>query len=640
MGTTEKQMKDNGTGKEKLRFWQERLAKNETAYSDELDKMDRRESLYKGDNRIEALVDGDKTTKTPHVRNICSELIEAQIDSVVPKPKVTARRKCDEGLAKLIEDMLLSEIDRLPCEIINDMCERTVPIQGGAMILLEWDSTKRTPISSGELALTALHPKKVIPQDGVYSGIEDMDYIIIKLPTSKAYIERKYGIKVEDESGEEPEIRSSDAESSFDDLVTQYLAYHRNEKGGIGLFSWVCDTVLCDYDDYQARRLPHCKKCGEVTTDEVCPVCGGTDFAEKEEEFEIRRSPIRRSDGIIYGGKYYPDGGKGMNYDEYSAAVMTPTVIPAYKPNIYPVILIKNVSVFGKLLGDSDIDKIEDQQNTINRLECKIIDKIVKSGSYITLPRNADIKVDTNEMKTIRVTDPADKAMIDVFTMEGAISADMNYLASVYEEARQVIGITNSLQGREDSTATSAVAKEFSAKQAAGRLESKRVMKDAAYAALFEAMFKFKLAYADEPRSIISRDIYGNAEYKEFNRYDFLKQDEKGNWYWDDDFLFSCDTSTPLSTDRQAMWQETRMNLQSGAFGNPADIMTLILFWSKMETLHYPGAAETKTYLEEQMRRQNETAQGDNEEALIADAVMKKAAQDAEADAYAQSEGR
>ena len=36
------------------------------------------------------------------------------------------------------------------------------------------------------------------------------------------------------------------------------------------------------------------------------------------------------------------------------------------------------------------------------------------------------------------------------------------------------------------------------------------------------------------------------------------------------------------------------MNLQTGAFGDPSSTETLILFWSKMEELHYPGAGETK----------------------------------------------
>ena len=46
------------------------------------------------------------------------------------------------------------------------------------------------------------------------------------------------------------------------------------------------------------------------------------------------------------------------------------------------------------------------------------------------------------------------------------------------------------------------------------------------------------------------------------------------------------------------------MNLETGAFGDPTDIKTLILFWSKMEQLHYPGAGEVKTKLEQRMKEQ------------------------------------
>ena len=49
------------------------------------------------------------------------------------------------------------------------------------------------------------------------------------------------------------------------------------------------------------------------------------------------------------------------------------------------------------------------------------------------------------------------------------------------------------------------------------------------------------------------------------------------------------------------MWQETRQNLEGGAFGDPTDLETLIL-------LHYPGAAQTKKHLEEKMQRQEEMA--------------------------------
>ena len=50
------------------------------------------------------------------------------------------------------------------------------------------------------------------------------------------------------------------------------------------------------------------------------------------------------------------------------------------------------------------------------------------------------------------------------------------------------------------------------------------------------------------------------------------------------------------------------MNLQTGAFGPPEATETLILFWGKMELLHYPGAASTKKYLEEKLKREQEQA--------------------------------
>ena len=647
----------------KLELWKSRLKVNDAAYEAEAGKMDDRETLYKGSDTILPLTNRARKRATPHVRNICAELIESQVDSNIPQPKVTPLRAEDEWRAKLIEDMLRNELDRLPFEVMNDMMERTVPIQGGAAFLVEWDNSKRTHTTVGELSVSTLHPKQIVPQDGVYTGIEDMDYIILKIPQTKEYIRRKYGVDVKDEGEQEPDVKSSGDSSPADDLVTQYVAYYRNRSGGIGLYSWVDDVELEDLEDYQSRRLRRCAKCGAVEPPEgvepmglpaydgipqeattarvrdVCPYCGASQWEDGPEDYEEVYIPIRRSDGTEIPGARLVETVTDQ-VDELGmpilAVVQEPTRIPFYKPDIYPVILQKNVSVYGKFLGDSDIDKIADQQNTTNRVEAKVIDKLLKSGSYMTLPDDAYIKVDEDDMKVIRPGSPANMQMIGVFDLQGSVEQDLTYLSQVYEEARQAIGITDSYQGRKDTTATSGTAKEFSAAQAAGRLESKRVLKDAAYAGLFEAMFKFKLAYADEPRPVVASDIHGKAEYKEFNRYDFLDQDANGEWAWNDRFLFSCDTSAPLASNREAMWQETRMNLQTGAFGDPTNIQTLILFWSKMEMLHYPGAGETRTYLEEELQRQQEQAMMQQQQMMLQSQIqntISKARQDAQRDA-------
>ena len=638
---------------EKLALWQQRLQQSDNEWKSEVADMDKREKRYNGGRTLSPLVEGDtkrsgQPKKTSHVRNIIFENIESQVSSTIPQPKVTPRRKKDERLANIIEHFLRNELDRLPFETINDMAERTVPIQGGTGFLVEWDNTKRTHSTVGEIAVTLLHPKQFGPQPGVYTGIRDMDWFITKMPTTKEAIRRKYGVDLTDEGESEPDIRSADGESQTDDSLTLYIGFEINERGGINRFEWVNDVELLDLTDYQARRQPVCRKCGrvrplrgqvlgaetqegnllpdptrgfagglipqELTEQEIagglmaeemaggvpldaipvnaqepkperydggpCPWCGADDWTTKEQEYEQILLPVETALGNHIDGA-------APGLDENGNPVMKPTMVPFYKPDLYPIVLQKSVSVYGKLLGNSDVDVIADQQNTINRIEQKIIDRLVKAGTRITLPDNAKLRTDPEDGERWYIGSPAEKALIGVYDFKGDLQYELLYLANVYEEARQILGITDSFQGRQDSTATSGKAKEFSAAQAAGRLESKRVMKDAAYAELFEMMFKYALAYSDEPRSVTYKDSRGETVYEEFNRYDFLEQDADGGWHWNDQFLFSCDTSAPLASNREAMWQETRQNLQTGAFGDPGQTETLILFWSKMEELHY-----------------------------------------------------
>lgn len=602
-------MRQKKTVKEpKLEAWQKRLAESNSAYSAEVVKMDERERLYKGDHTLRPLVSGDTrrdggVKKTSHVRNIVFENIESQVSSSIPKPKVTPRRKQDEPLAEIIEHFLRNELDRMPFETMNDMAERTVPIQGGVGFLVEWDNSKRTHSAVGEVTVSVIHPKQFAPQPGIYTGVGDMDWFIIKLPTTRDAVKRKYGIDVSQETESEPDVRSAGGSDAPEDALTQYIGFEVNDRGGVNRYSWVNDVELEDLENYQARRQPVCKQCGRVRPHGggVCPWCGGDKFTSEEQEFESVCIPIRTRSGLEIPGMH-------PAIDESGETVMRPTLIPFYKPDLFPIILQRSVSVYGQLLGSSDVDMIRDQQNTTNRMEQKIIDRLVKAGTRITLPDKANLRTDPEDGERWYLGSAADKAMIGVYDFGGNLEYELMYLTGIYEEARQLLGITDSFQGRRDATATSGKAKEFSAAQAAGRLESKRVMKDAAYAALFEIMFKFWLAYSDEPRPVSYKNSEGETQYAQFNRFDFLEQDADGTYWWNDQFLFSCDTSAPLASNREALWQETRMNLQTGAFGDPTATDTLILFWTKMEELHYPGAGTTRKFLEERKQREQELA--------------------------------
>ena len=590
----------------KLEYWKNWVSRNESAYAGELEKMDRREALYRGEVReITPLTARDRARdggrrRTAHLRNIVAENIEAEVSSSIPQPKVTARRQEDEGRAKLLEDMLRNELDRLPMEELNDRMERTVPIQGGAFWLVEWDNRRRTHSTVGDVTVSILHPKQVIPQDGVFTRVEDMDAIALKLPQTRESIRRAYGVDVSGEGEEEPEVRALGEETpEAEDLVTQYVVYYRNDAGGIGKFSWVGDRVLEDMEDYQARRLRKCENCGRTGQEETCPRCGGK-LTEQEVGLEEVPGP----------------GGRSLLY-------------PYYKPDLFPVFLQRNVSLFGRLLGDSDADKIADQQNTVSRMETKIIDRLIKAGTRITLPDRADLRTDPEDGERWFLANPADKAMIGVYEFKGDLQFEMAYLAQVYEEARQALGITDSYQGRRDSTAQSGVAKQFAASQTAGRLESKRVLKEAAYAELFRRIAMLKVAYADEPRSVVATDDRGRAKYERFDRHDFYEKDAAGNWHCildDDRFLFSCDTSAPLAGNRQQLWQECLEMFRLGAFGDPGGREAQLLLWTKLELLHYPGAADTREYLEdlqsgETARQVEEQAKKDAWETAMARAM-------------------
>ena len=204
--------------------------------------------------------------------------------------------------------------------------------------------------------------------------------------------------------------------------------------------------------------------------------------------------------------------------------------------------LRKNVSLFRRLLGDSDVDKIRDQQNAIKKAGTRLEEKLDKGGSIVTLPKQLPLRRTDEELKIVELDNPSQRSM------NRRLDHPARHLARSGLSGVQLSGQPSDpgpdrqLQGRTDSTALSGVAKQFAAAQTAGRLESKRIMKQVAYGALFELMFRFLLAYCDQPRTVARRSPDGKVSYVQFNRCDFLQRDELGNWGWNDDFLFG---STP-----------------------------------------------------------------------------------------------
>ena len=608
--------------REKLQLWQERLALAETAIAGERARMLRREKQYEGDHTIYA-PDGSVAADSlaSHVRNVSFEVIETQVDSTIPAPKVTAVRQEDEELASIIESMLRDVMDRLPSERLNDEGERLSPVQGGYGLLVDWLDSVSGKDWLGDLKVSLVHPYSIVPQAGV-TQVSDMDFFFLKTPQTKRQIRRFYGVSVADEDESDPDARRLGASAdTTDELVTMVTVYYRNTKGGIGRLRWVNDTVLEDLEDYQLRRVHRCTVCGAVGDGKKCAYCGSRRFEDEVMEDEELTEDITLRDGTVIpsvsevrdelGQPVATDtllpqmqpGGTAAVIAPQAAFRQEPTRIPYYKPDVFPLVIRKNVSMPGRFWGSSDLDAIFDQQNSLNKICTKLNTKVLSGGSFTTVPTGARFINDRDGVR-VEVDNPADLEKIRTFNTQVDISTDLTMMAQLYEQARQTIGITDSMQGRKDPTATSAVAKEFSAQQAAGRLESKRVMKRAMYQDLFEAIFKWMLAYCDEPRAIRRTDEHGDVQYVTFDRHDFLYRDEAGDWQYNTDFLFSCDGSAPLAADRQALWKETRMNFQEGALGSTQEVATLLRFWEQMEKLHYPMAGDMVKSLKSQMESQ------------------------------------
>lgn len=528
-------------------------------------RIKRRNELYKGTAQpIDPKTGNTASRKADCKRNMCFELIETQINNAIPQPKVTPRDPDNLELAIDLEGYLQMETDRISSEEINDNAERGVLKQGTGFYLVGWDETKSTPITNGEVFVKYYPMDKVYPQPGIID-IKDAEYIFVKDLISIKKIKKIYEVNVP-EGGE------------FLGKNVLITAYYLNDEGNLSRFGWIenTDVVVFDEEDYELRKIKVCKGCETPLNNKTeCPLCGSHKHKYITLESEILKEDIVKGDPAVEGSQV--------------VLAKAGTAIPYYKIKQLPFVLRKNISDDESLYGVSDIDLLESNQISMNKILTKMEENILKAGSFVTKPKGVNIPNTDETLKMVTVNDPNQIKSFTVQTVQANMQQDDIYQMELYQMGRDAIGITDSYQGKRDTTAESGKAKQVAAAQAAGRMESKRRMKDSAYADLYQLMFKFLLAYCDEKRTYSRMKPNGEYVKGQFSRYNYL-DGEIGNVYYNDRFLFSVDDASTLATNRTAMWQETTNNLISGALGNPADPQTLLLYWNIMKGLNYPLA--------------------------------------------------
>lgn len=583
-------MKTEKTSKKaRLDFFAELYENAKNNYSEALTLYDRHMKQYRGSLEI----DGSSETALT-VRNVTYEIIESQVSSSIPHPKVDAACYSEKSNrnAQSVERLLASIRDKLPYEEMNDIDERYTYIFGGSVWYVEWDNTLKLGREVGNVKLYCLSPTGFIPQPGI-SSVEDMEYCFLKFTSTRGELIRRYGI--DEESIELADYDPSDTEIANDaDTASVITVFYKDEDGEIGKFIFSGGLTLYDMPKYYRRKIRRCKKCGE---DESGCSCKKKAFYDTDVLYEELSHEIQLKDGTKI-PSHSPVMIDGRLVSKNGSYLMKKTELPYYTPTSFPIVIRKNTSFGDSLFGQSDCEYIRPEQQAINKIESRILQKLLKAGITPVMPEDASISLNNSVFGQVIKMKPGESAaQYGKVDTTPDISQDIAEAERLYDHTKRILGISDALQGLDAYTTESGYARQLKISQASGRLESKKKMKYTAYAKLDRLIFEQYLAFADEPRALMFRDAYGRIHNAEFNRYDFIEYDlESGEYYYDDSYLFSVDLNGGAEYQREALWERNLENLKAGTLGDPASSVTLLRYWQCQELAHYPHARENVEY--------------------------------------------
>lgn len=580
---------------DRLRFFSELYESAKNSRSDVAASLTRHWNQYCGSDEIDGSAE-----RAQAVRNITYEIIESQINSDIPAPKVDAKRYSvrHDHNATAIERLCAKVRDELPFEEFNDMDERYTYIFGGSVWLVEWDSERVDAGEVGGVKVSCISPEDFVPQPNIYR-VEDMEYCFLRFITTRDELRRRYHI-----TAEQARKAATEQEGlcrADDDTVTLVVCFWRDEAGEVCRFAWSGDVILSDVERYYRRKDCFCKKCGQRVN--LCR-CEKPERELRDLDGETLAHPIFLSDNNCIPATTTVFGGEG---DEGCYEV--PTRLPYYQPHSFPIVIRRNISADKQLLGQSDCEFLRPEQQQINKVESRIMQKLMRSGITPLVPEDASVTLNNAIFgQVIRLRPGESAANYGTVDTTPDIAQDIAQAERLYEHAKRVIGISDAYQGLDTTHNESGYARQIRIRQAAGRLESKRRMKYTAYAAIDRLIFEHYLAYADEPRVLSYTDCFGVKHQSTFNRYDFLEYDPTRDlYYYDDGYLFSVDLSGGPEQQREEMWEKNLENLQAGTLGDPADYATLLRYWQNQERSHYPFAKENVAYFLDLIRRKGES---------------------------------
>lgn len=616
---------------------EERLAEVQDLYSratiaaqKQTENFKQYDRQYRGDNSIDVPSGSDDESVSraaDTVFNISFELLEGSIDTDIPQPFVTPDFRCVHHIrnARRIENLIRMLMDKQPFEKHNDSQERTCKKLGLSVTGVEWDVETGTRTTVGEAQVKPIRPQNLYPQPGVIEA-DECDYIFVDYVTTKASLMREYSLTEADLEAAELSPHSDDntedelSVADCEDVVTLTVFWYKNERGDLCRFAYSGELVLADDDDYYSRKVEYCHTCQRRR--QVCEAspCTKPDYYLDTLEYDELTEDVECSDGriipamspVFKNGKMQfetvqmpvtaPDGSQmtedvgGVQlpaYMEVQVPKMRPTRLPYYKPRKLPIAIRYNIKDDDSFWGLSDMEIIRGEQQECNKLTSRIHEAVMKSGSALMVPEDLEMQLSNGVFDNIiPIGQGIDKNQFGLFSYSHDISQWVAERAAHKEQAKRLLGISDSFLGQADNTAKSGYAKSIQVSQSAGRLASKKVMKQAHYADIFRILFELYLAFADEPRRVHTDDAdCENAAAERFNRYDFYEFDfNTGEWYVDDNYAFSVDANGSFEQQYPQLWEIVKADYAQGMYGAPDQVDSQIIAWQHLEKLRYPFA--------------------------------------------------
>lgn len=563
-------------------------------------RFDHFERVYRGSGITKANrnAGGYASKQANVVRNITSELIESKVDVSVPTLKVDAAKPEMQDQAQMIQDKILSDMRQLHFNKEIDVNERNTYMHGIAVSVLNWNANLGAHEYIGEKELITYHPKQVIPQHNVYD-IDKMTHIHLVSNMTKNQIKLEYGVDVKsgDYDAAFNSIDTIDGPGGADDgdVLTVVTRYYKDADGDIGKAVWCGSEVLSDLPKYYYPRVMHCKQCGYDNAQGVkkCKECGSTRLTHKvlttmvvDEDLELEPLSKPQTRKEVRPGS----DGQAAGIEEvtrnviFQRTVKKGTEVPLPVPKMFPIAVRINVPYNFRFPGRSDVELINDLQESHKKVLHRTERKLLDSGGVVLLPKGLKKQI-TNDVYSVVEGKIAEINNARVLDTQTNIHSDLMYVRELYDQARQTIGITPSFQGQGDPSALSGRAKQIQISQASNILQTPTRNKYRYYQRIFQLMFYFDLCFSQEERPYVVKDATGKTAHREYNRLELLREDAAGQWYFCTDFLFEAERGSEIPTDKHFLYQEITRMAQS-------QMIDQTQFWQILSAIDFPTARQ------------------------------------------------